>query len=83
MCTYQPICYWVRVNEDGTQNKYKNVGSELKKKHFQDDDMFGTRQLKDLKLSQMIFIEQLGIEEALQLGNTNHGCSAPHCHVLH
>jgi len=49
MCRYQYICDWVRVNEDGMR---KTI--ELKeKKHFQDDYMFGMRQLKGLKLSQI------------------------------
>jgi len=47
MRTYQYICCWVRVNEDGTQKKSKNVRPELKK-----STMFGMRQLKGLKLSQ-------------------------------
>jgi len=54
MCIYQSICYWVRINEDGTQKRYKNVRSELKKKQFQDDCMFAMRQLKGLKLSHII-----------------------------
>jgi len=47
MCTYQNICYWVWVNEDGTETFFK--------KHFQDDYMFGMRQLKCLNLSQITF----------------------------
>jgi len=43
----------VRVNEDGTQTKSKNVRSKLKKKLFQDDYLFEMR-LKGLKLSQII-----------------------------
>jgi len=50
MCKYQSICYWVPVNED--ENIKCQV--QIKKKHFQDDYMFGMRQLKCLKLSQII-----------------------------
>jgi len=54
MCTYESICYWVRVNEDGTQKKNKKCQVRIEKKPFQDDYMFGMRQLKGLKLSQII-----------------------------
>jgi len=53
MCTYQSICYWVKVNEDTTQKRYMNFRSGLKKKLFQDDDLF-VMMLKGLKLSQII-----------------------------
>jgi len=44
--------YWVRVNEDGTQKKYENVRSELKKSTSR--MIICLRQLKGLKLSQII-----------------------------
>jgi len=49
MCTYQSIC-----NEEGTQKKIFKFQVRIEKKHFQDDYMFGMRQLNGLKLSQNI-----------------------------
>jgi len=40
MWTYQSMCYWVRVNEDGTQKKKKKISGPNWKKHFQDDYIF-------------------------------------------
>jgi len=54
MCTCQYISYWVRVNEDGTQEKIEKCQVRIEKKHFEDDYMFIMRQLKGLKLSQII-----------------------------
>jgi len=46
MCTYQSICYWVRVNEDGSQKKFKNLRFELKKK---EDSIFWNEEVEMFK----------------------------------